>query len=90
MAIKTTSLEEQITEDLAKEMAEEMDFGIMKELLIGSGWYTVELLTLGSREKSIELRDWVTKNCKRGFVSRGKTFIFKSKKEAEWFSLRWQ
>jgi len=88
-AYNRLKLEEQIAEDKARELSEQMDFDIMKDLLIDSGWYTVELLTLGSIEKSIELRDWVTKNCKRGFLSRGKTFIFKSKKEAEWFSLRW-
>jgi hypothetical protein len=89
MAIKTTSLEDQITEDLAREMAEEIDFGVMKDLLTDSGWYTVELPRLESREKSIDIKDWITEKCKRGFVSRGKTFIFKCKKEAEWFSLRW-
>jgi len=82
-------LEEQIAEDMAREMSEEIDFDVMKDLLTESGWYTVQLLTLGSREKSIDIKDWITKNCKRGFVSRGRTFIFKSKKEAEWFSLRW-
>ena len=83
------TLEDEIAEELAKEISDEIDFHIMKDLLTDSGWYTVQLLTLGSREKSIDIKDWVTKNCKRGFVSRGKTFIFKSKKEAEWFSLRW-
>jgi NTP pyrophosphatase (non-canonical NTP hydrolase) len=83
------TLEDEIAEELAKEISEEIDFDIMKDLLTDSGWYTVQLLTLGSREKSIDIKDWVTKNCKRGFVSRGRTFIFKSKKEAEWFSLRW-
>ena len=82
-------LEEQIAEDMAREMSGEIDFDVMKDLLTESGWYTVQLLTLGSREKSIDIKDWVTKNCKKGFVSRGRTFIFKSKKEAEWFSLRW-
>jgi hypothetical protein len=83
------TLEDEIAENLAKEMSDEIDFGIMKELLVESGWYVIELLTLGSREQSIDIKDWVTKNCKKGFVSRGKTFVFKSKKEATWFSLRW-
>jgi len=83
------TLEDEIAENIAKEMADDIDFEIMKELLIESGWYVIELLSLGSREQSIDIKDWVTKNCKRGFIARGKTFVFKSKKEAEWFSLRW-
>jgi hypothetical protein len=90
MAIKTTSLEDEMAELAYKEISDEIDFEIMKDLLSDSGWYTVELLTLGSREKSIDIKDWVTEKCKKGFVSRGKIFIFKCKKEAEWFSLRWQ
>jgi hypothetical protein len=84
------TLEDEIAESIAKEYAEQLDFDIMKDLLTESGWYVIELLSLGSREQSIDIKDWVTKNCKRGFISRGKTFVFKSKKEATWFSLRWE
>lgn len=87
--MKTISLEDEIAENLAKEISEEIDFGIMKDLLIESGWYTVELSTLTNREQLFDIRDWITKNCKNGHVAREKTFIFKCKKEAEWFSLRW-
>lgn len=87
--MKTISLEDEITENLAREMAEEIDFAIMKDLLTDSGWYTIELSKLANREQLFDIRDWITKNCKGGHVSREKTFIFKCKKEAEWFSLRW-
>jgi len=83
------TLEDEIAESIAKEYAEQLDFDIMKDLLTESGWYVIELPTLGSRKQAIDIKDWVTKNCKRGFISRGKTFVFKSKKEATWFSLRW-
>jgi len=84
------TLEDEIVESLAREYSEQLDFDITKDLLTDSGWYTIELSTLISREQSIDIKDWVSEKVKEGFVSRGKTFIFKSKKEAEWFSLRWQ
>jgi hypothetical protein len=84
------TLEDEIAESIAKEYFENMDFEITKDHLVESGWYVIELPTLGSRKQAIDIKDWVTKNCKRGFIARGKTFVFKSKKEAEWFSLRWQ
>jgi hypothetical protein len=83
------TLEDEIAEKVAREMSNEIDFEIMRELLVESGWYVIELLTLGSRERSIDIQDWVTKNCKRGFIASGRTFVFKCKQEAEWFSLRW-
>jgi len=84
------TLEDEIVESLAREYSEQLAFDITKDLLTDSGWYTIELSTLISREQSIDIKDWVSEKVKEGFVSRGKTFIFKSKKEAEWFSLRWQ
>jgi hypothetical protein len=83
------TLEDEIAKELTKEISEEIDFEIMKDLLTDSGWYTVELSTLTGKEQSIDIKDWISEKVKEGFVSRGKTFIFKSKKEAEWFSLRW-
>jgi hypothetical protein len=83
------TLEDEIVENIAREYSEQLDFEIMKDLLTDSGWYTVELSKLTSREQLFDIRDWITKNCKNGHVAREKTFIFKCKKEAEWFSLRW-
>ena len=84
------NLEDEILESTGKELFDEIDFEVMKELLVGSGWYVIELLSLGSREQSIDIKDWVTEKCKKDVIFRGKIFVFKSKKEAEWFSLRWQ
>ena len=83
------TLEDEIAKELARDISEEIDFEIMKDLLTDSGWYTVELSTLTSKDQLFDIRDWITKNCNNGHVAREKTFIFKCKKEAEWFSLRW-
>lgn len=82
-------IEDEMMDRLGKEISEEIDFGVMKSLLTESGWHAVELPSLLSREQSIDIQDWITENCKEGDLSRGKTFLFKSSKEAEWFILRW-
>ena len=87
-------LEDEIAENIAKEYFGDLDFEITKDLLVDSGWYVVELPTVGSREQAreqaIDIKDWVTEKCKKNVIFRGKIFVFKCKKEAEWFSLRWQ
>jgi hypothetical protein len=88
-AYNRLKLEDQIAEDKAREMSEQMDFDIMKDLLTDAGWYTIELSTLTRMETLIDVNNWIYDNCKKSFITRGKIFIFKSKKEAEWFSLRW-
>ena len=84
------TLEDEIAESIAKEYFGNMDFEITKDLLVESGWYVIELPTLGSRKQAIDIKDWVTEKCKTDVIFRGKIFVFKSKKESEWFSLRWQ
>ena len=87
--MKQNTIEDEIIDSLGKEISAEMDFEIMKELLIESGWHTVQLPLLLSREHSVDVKDWITEHCKEGHLSRGRTFLFKSTKEAEWFILRW-
>jgi hypothetical protein len=84
------TLEDEIAENISKEYFGNMDFEITKDLLVDSGWYVVELPTVGSREQAIDIKDWVAEKCKKNVIFRGKIFVFKCKKEAEWFSLRWQ
>ena len=83
------TLEDEIAENIARKYSEQLDFDIMKDLLTDAGWYTVELSKLTSIELLIDINDWVSKKSKQGFIASGQTFIFKCKKEAEWFSLRW-
>lgn len=72
------------------ELAKEMDFSVLSKLMIEQGWIEVKLPRLNSLEHAVDIQEWLTTNCKNKVNSFGKTFIFESAKDAEWFILRWK
>jgi hypothetical protein len=75
------TLEEQITQQLAREMAEQMDFDIIADL---SGWTRVELSTYDHN-----ILNWLDNRCQREYRRHKTSFIFKDPKDASHFILRW-
>jgi len=84
-----SQLEQDIITGKAQEMSNEIDREILWGMLEGMGWTRVMLPTLGSREQSIDIVIWLEENCKNSFERSGRDFIFESKKDANWFKLRW-
>jgi hypothetical protein len=83
------TLEEELMEKMSKELAQEVDFGILSDMLIYSGWVKIELETLESKENAIDINEWLDINCKYKVSRLGRKFLFESSAEAEWFILRW-
>lgn len=85
----TQVLEDQLMEHAARQMADEIDFGVMCDLLVNIGWAKVVLDTLGSNERAWDIKDWLSTECKKEYKQRGRTFVFKSKDDAALFKLTW-
>ena len=83
-------LEQDILDDMGKQMAKEMDFHILADLLEGIGWTSVKLKRFHSRENSIDITEWLETNCTGEWKNLSTRFIFEKKQDAEWFILRWQ
>lgn len=83
------NLEEEIATQMASELAKEIDadilFGLYKEI----GWQPVVLESLGSRKKAINILEWCEANCKSGYHSVGRKFIFEDSREALLFIMAW-
>jgi hypothetical protein len=92
MVMKKTAsqvLEDQIMERAAKQMADEIDFGVMCDLLADIGWTKVVLDTLGSNENAWGIKDWLSSACTKEWKQRGRFFVFESKDDAAMFKLTW-
>ena len=85
----TQVMEEQIANDMAKLIQEEIDWEIISDLFIKTGWTKVDLPTLGSNELAVDMNEWMHAECKHHWKRRGKTFIFENKNEAALFRLTW-
>lgn len=86
----TQVLEDQIMERAAREVAEDIDFGVLSDLLVEIGWTKIttswDIMTL---EEMYDLKEWCKTNLKGQRKGRGKTWLFELEKDASIFALRW-
>lgn len=75
--------------ELAKVLAEEIDWEILTDIMISSGWTKVSIDRFRDRYHSIDIQSWLDDNCKGHYKNRGSTFVFEKAEDAEWFSLKW-
>ena len=80
------SLENIILDKLAEDVAKEIDYDMLVNLL---NWTQVVLPPFDSRYSAIDIADWCTDNCTGKFMNFGVKFAFEKSKDAEWFILRW-
>lgn len=73
----------------AKAVCEEIDFTILAEMYLESGWVEVEFNPYVSNKQAVDMKNWVADNCKGHIASHGRRFLFQNKEDAMWFKLRW-
>ena len=82
------SLEDEIISKMGKQMSDEIDFGILTEMLCELGWRRV-ILSPMSTEDSYEVDMWTKKHVKGNFETMGLVWVFEQEEDANWFALRW-
>ena len=83
------NLEEEIKNQMSKDIADEIDFEIIAGMLIEMGWHLVELETLKTNQHAIDILEWCEANSKHKYQCRGRKFVFSNKGDAINFSLKW-
>ena len=82
------NLEEEILNKAGKAMADEIDFGILTEMLCELGWRKVILKPM-TLETGLTIDDWTDKHIKGPFETMGLVWVFEQEQDANWFALRW-
>ena len=82
------SLEDEIITKMGKQMSDEIDFGILTEMLCELGWRKI-ILSPMSTEDSYEVDMWTKKHVKGHFETMGLVWVFEQEEDANWFALRW-
>lgn len=84
-----SELEDTMAEVLANEIQKEIDQSIMLDMLVSTGWTKVEF-SAKDKDHATDIILWLGSHCKKNTWSRlGTCYVFKNKKDAEWFVLRW-
>jgi hypothetical protein len=85
----TQVLQDQIIERAGRQIAEDIDFGVMCSLLVDIGWVKVEFEALRPNKRAIDITNWLHNECKCEWKHCGRIFVFESREEAALFKLTW-
>ena len=86
---RSGQLHEDLENELAKTLQEEIDAAIMRDLLVELGWNEVVLDWVMTHEVSAEVDLWIMKNTKGKHWTRGLVWLFEKELDAMWFKMRW-
>jgi hypothetical protein len=82
-------LKEDILDDISNSIAKEMDWHIIADVLVSSGWTSIQIKRFRNNEEAVDIKEWLEQNCTGEWNNLATRYIFKNKQDAEWFSLRW-
>lgn len=86
---KSSSLQDEMLEQSARQLAEDIDAEIMRQLLKETGYHEVVLDWVMTHEVSQEVDAWVEQKSKGNYWNRGLVWLFESETDAMWFKMRW-
>jgi len=77
-------------QEQSKAIQYEMDWTIIADMLVSSGWTSVKLNRYRNNKEAVDITLWLEQNCTGEWKNLSTRYIFKKKKDADWFILRWQ
>lgn len=86
---RTGMLQEELLEQSAKRLAEDIDAEVLRQVYKSSGWHEVVIHWIMTHEVSSEVDKWVEEHVKGKYWNRGLVWLFKEQRDANWFVLRW-
>ena len=82
------NIEQDIINKAGKAMSDEIDFGILTDMLCQIGWRKVILKPM-TWEDGYDIDAWTDKHIKGHFETMGLVWVFEQEQDANWFALRW-
>lgn len=83
------NIENELAEDLAKELQECIDWELMVDMMVAVGWTKVELPKFFASGITLDMNNWLHNECKRHWRHRNSIWVFEDKNEAALFKLTW-
>lgn len=89
MVQSDTPLIDVIIKEKLDELTKSIDNDVMRACLVESGWTEVSFY-YNNNKHAVDVLEWIVNNVKENQWSRlNGYFVFRNKKDAEWFMLRW-
>jgi hypothetical protein len=81
----STDIHPTLADEMAKALADEIDWEIMCELMKSIGWTQIEI----DRPSTEDILVWCEKNLNGKYKVHSYTWMFERAEDATWFTLRW-
>lgn len=78
-----------LEEELANQMAHEIDREVLWGMLKGIGWRRFMIPRFIDNNHAIDITYWLEANCQGAYERNGRDFIFENEKDFTMFVLRW-
>jgi hypothetical protein len=91
MTINQHSLQQQVVDDLAKDMSKSMDFEVLCDVLSRFGWTVLKIeYDPDSGQAWNTVMNWAGDNFEDEFQEHAGTWLIESAKDATMFALKWK
>lgn len=88
---KLVNLEEQVIDQLGKEMQVGMDFEILADVMCGGGWTCLKMqYNPHTGQEWSTVIDWVDNNFEGDYREHNGTWLIELKKDATMLALKWK
>ena len=75
---------------MSQDLANEIDFGILSDMLSENGWTPVEFIPFTYSKQSKDIADWAEQHCVGKWRHHGVNFVFERAADATAAILKWQ
>ena len=75
---------------MSQDLANEIDFGILSNILAENGWTPVEFIPFTYSKQSADIADWAERHCIGKWRHYGVKFVFERAADATAAILKWQ
>ena len=75
---------------MSQDLANEIDFGILSDMLSENGWTSVEFIPFTYSKQAKDIADWAEQHCTGKWRHCGVKFVFERAADATAAILKWQ
>ena len=83
-------MEREYLNKMSQDLANEIDFGILSDMLSADGWTPVEFIPFTYSKQSKDIADWAEQYCMGKWRHHGVKFVFERAADATAAILKWQ
>ena len=83
------NLEEEISNQMASQLREEIDGELMADMLVSMGWTKIKDQFYRDNKQAVDLNLWLEEHCTGMYKRLGSNWVFENNGDAVNYALKW-